>query len=151
MMDASAHVVASGRQQLERLDVCGAHDGEVPAIERGDRRASQALDDGDHRRVHEAQREVGVRVEKPADALEVGRGEIGDDEAAALDVGEEGGERAARGPQQVLGLDEDRSGDHQRRPRLPEQRGAALVVRVARVDGRDDRAGVDYERQRSGS
>ena|SRR5215204_7202470 len=50
------------RQERERFDVGGANDREVPPIEGGDAMDSEALGDGDDRRVGPAEAEVGIAL-----------------------------------------------------------------------------------------
>lgn len=53
--------------------------------------------------------------------------------------------------QEVVGLDEDRRGDDASLAGVGEQLGAGVVVAVAAIDGADDDAGVDDQRNGGGS
>lgn len=55
-----SHVRMDVRKQLEVPDVTRSHDGEVSAIDRGDRGDSESLGDGDHHRIDCSKREIAV-------------------------------------------------------------------------------------------
>lgn len=124
-------------------------DREVAVIERGDLMLAQALDDGEHRGVHEAEAQVVVGRHERSRSRVVAVDEILDDECSALHVVEEAGERV-RGDE-VVELDEHRRRHDSRIAPSPQQLCAANVVAVVAVEQRDERPGVDYERNGGGS
>ena len=69
---------AALRQQLERVTVTGANDGEVAAVERGDPDCALPFGERDHGCVCPAQPQVGIGADQILVALPVGDGELGD-------------------------------------------------------------------------
>ena len=62
-------------KERERLDVCGADDGEVPVIESGDALLAVAFGERDEPGVGTAQPQVGVLDHEIVDPLPIGDGE----------------------------------------------------------------------------
>lgn len=57
----------ASRNQCERLRVPGSHDAEVPFVERGDDLEPPSLRQGDDRRVHHPQRQIGILLHQLRD------------------------------------------------------------------------------------
>lgn len=118
-------------------------------VESGEGRLVQTLDDREDPRVHEAEAEVAVLDDQFGDPLVVTGQQVLDSERATPDVLEEAGERA-RGNEAVK-LDEDRRRHDSGFLTPVEQRPAARVILVVRIQQRDEGAGVYYERNGGGS
>ena len=125
------------RNELEGRDVQRPDDGEVAAIEGGDRRLLEPLGDRDDGRIDEAERLVGVTSHERAYARVVLEVEWRDEERAVLDAGENriGGPRASPSAGEMIELNEYRSGDDDDITRRDEL-DARAVVFLSRIECR---------------
>lgn len=125
------------REQVERLDVCGAQNREVSMIERGELALAHTLDEREHTRIHHTQRLVVVMALKLVTACEVGTGAGLEPVSAGEQVLQERDPRvsAETGMAPIVELGQHEDGNDQILASFTEQRGAALVVGVGCVQG----------------
>lgn len=153
--DSKAREAALGswRQQFQRLDVLGTHRAEMSVIERRELWLAEPLRNGQHSTVHEADFEVGVRAHQLGGALVIRCCQVLDHQSASLHLIEDGAEGFILGvsPEQVIDLDQHGRGNGASLTQVGEQRRAGLVVVVVAIECRDDDAGVEDQRNGSGS
>lgn len=129
------------------------HDREVPVIERCELRLTQSLGDRQHGGVDESQAQIGVALKEAPDPHVVLVQERFDPErapGAIIQERLEGGGVRCR-PEEILELDEHRSRHNALLAGSFDELGARLVALVARLDRRDEHAGIYDETQGSGS
>lgn len=132
-------------------DVDWANNTEVSAIERGDLRLSEAFDARDDGRVDESKRKVGILLDKCAGARDLGGVGNVHLETCSLDIAHQAREPAVPWSQLILDLNQRAHRDDANFRGGIDELAAAVMIGVATVDERDQRAGVKNQRQASGS
>ena len=138
-----------GGEQFEDVGVLEADDREVATIQRSYVTLAKALGYSQHSGVYKAEPEVGVGDHQLAEPHIVLGPQILDDERATADVVQESPE--GRGCYEAVELDEHRRGNEPDPVPRTEHFRAARVILIVRVKQRDQRPGVDYERNGGGS
>lgn len=138
-----------GWEDLQGIGMGESNDSEVPVIQGRDLPLAGALRHRQHGRVDEAESQIGVCDEQFAEPDVVRRLQTLDDECAALDVPQEGDERAGRDEM----VEFHQHGRRNQADAVPgaQQLRAASVVLIIGVEQRHERPGVDYERNGGGS
>lgn len=142
----AAEPLASG-QQLERVGVDGTNDREMTMVERRDLSDLQAFGQGDHGRVDGSERQIAVGPHELDDPRPVLRVDSHRFQCALGDIPEDvqlrvGADTPAH---EVRDLREDENRHEERSGVAQQESQARFMVAVARVDGRDQRAGIDDE------
>lgn len=137
------------REQLEDVDVVETDDREVAAIKSRYATLAETLRHGQYRGVDKPEPEIRVSDQQFAEPDVVLGPEVLDDERAAADVLQEAREGVRR--DEMVELDEYGRGNEADAVPRTEQLGAARVVLIVSVEQRDQRSGVDYERNGGGS
>lgn len=122
-----------------------SQDAEVPAVERRELGFVQALDDREHRGIHEADISIGVSLAEVSDAAKVARGQLLDVETPSDDVIEQRqtSARMKARVDEVVDLDQHRHWNHQLLGRLIDKCSASWVVSIATVERGVKHAGVE--------
>jgi len=122
-------------------------DAEIASIERRDGRDSKALRGRDDGCIHRSERKVSIASDELGDSKPVVIVDRNRDERPAGEIGEEPhlGVRAEPGSDEMCDL-RDHQDWHRERARVTLQQADALVVvRIIRVDVREQRASIDEE------
>jgi len=133
--------------------MAGPNRAEVAMVESGELRLPQPLCNGEDRAVHEADFEVGVGAHQLGGTLIVGGRQVLDHQRAALHLVEDGAEGFVPGvpPEQMIDLNQHRGRDDASLAQLRQQRRAPVVMVVVAIECSDDNAGVEDQRNGSGS
>jgi hypothetical protein len=137
------------RQQLQRIDVARPQHTEMAVVQGCQLRLIETLDDGQNRRVHEADRRVGVASENLANAAVISDEQCLHSVAAILDIVQELNEcmRAYMSLEKVIDLDDHWSRDNALFIAHAQKIDALLMMSIAPIKNGNDRAGIKYQRQ----
>ncbi len=135
-------------QQTQRVGVGGAHDAEVPAVERCDLGLVKSLGKRDEACVDNPETEVGVLALKCCAACQVSRGRLLGAVGAAQEILKEHQPHLGAQPfmAPVVELGEDQAGDDEVFGGFDEQRCAPRVVLICGIQRREKRTGVEDQR-----
>jgi len=122
---------------------------EMAAVEARYLPLAKAFDHREHGCVDEAESKIGVGAEQFADPDVVTGLQLLDDEGPALDVLQEAGKRSERN--EVIEFDEYGSRNEPDTGEGSQQLSARGVVLIVRIQQRDERPCVNYERNGGGS
>ena len=138
---------------MQGLHVARPQDGEMPVIECREPAFAHPLDNGQDGRVYEAEREIFVTAEQLINPRIVNPQKIGDLKSTAIDVAQEGAERAWReaARREPVHLDYHGSRDDEHLIGFGQETGTGSVIGVVRIEGREDRARVADQRHVRGS
>jgi len=132
------------------IHVRRARDAEVATIQCRNLRLTEMFDGRENARVHEPERKIGVGVNKRRSSSElvvVWKVSI---EPAGAYVCHQRRKASGPRPEQILHLDQHGERDYAPLAGCSEQLCAALVVRVAAINQRDQRTRVEDQRHASG-
>lgn len=127
-----------------------AHDAEVPPVQGCELWFSQSLDACQHGRVDQPEREVGVLIDKGAGARELGRvGEVYF-QTSGFNISHQRGEPTLPRSKLVLDFHKRADRDDPHFAGGVDEFAAAIVIGIAAIDERHERASIEDQRQASG-